>query len=93
MNLETVQAKHLTQIEELTKQLLMVLSSTELGDDSINKELAVLAIEIGNERQLRLKADAAQQARESANLLPNWDDEGGAQEDQHGPKYRLTPIG
>jgi hypothetical protein len=102
MNLETVQVKHLTLIEELTKELLLVLSSSELGDDTINKELAVLAIEISNERQLRLKADAAhavQQARDSANLLPNWDNEGGAagqfqaREDQHAPKFRPTPIG
>jgi len=77
MNLEPVQSKQLTQIEHLTKQLLLALSESELGDDVTTQELVVLAIETGNERKLRSRAEVAQQAKDTANRLNTWENEGG----------------
>ena len=77
MNLEAVQTKHLNQIEDLAKQLLLVLSNSEWDDHALSQELTVLAIESSNERQLRSKSDADQQAKDASSRLNTWENEDG----------------
>ncbi len=57
MNFTSVQNKHLGQIEQLTKDLLLILTKkAKLSDEPICKELALLAKEASEERLQRFDA-------------------------------------
>jgi hypothetical protein len=77
MNLASVQNKHLNQIEDLAKHLLIALSQVEWESEALSEELTVLAIETSDERKLRAKSDAEQPAKDASNLVSAWENEGG----------------
>jgi hypothetical protein len=53
MNFESVNNKQLNLIEQLSKDLLAILTKAKLGDEPICKELAALAKDATTERQSR----------------------------------------
>jgi hypothetical protein len=53
MKFETINNKQLNQIEQLSKELLLVLTKAKLNNEPICKELAALAREATAERQAR----------------------------------------
>jgi hypothetical protein len=53
MNLEGVDKKQLSQIEQLAKELLAVLTKAKLDDETIIQELKALADAATAERQAR----------------------------------------
>ena len=77
MTFKMIKSKQLNQIEQLAKQLLLVLSASEVGDQAIFQDLTVLAIETHHEQQLRSTADANEQAKDATHHLNTWESEGG----------------
>ena len=56
MDLESISPKHLSEIERLTRELLVVMRKANLQNEPIAKSLYTLEVEIGEVRRARFDA-------------------------------------